>query len=47
MYTNLERWLVGGFVRDSMIGIQNMDKDYVVVGETIESMLERGFKHKA
>ena len=36
-------YLVGGAVRDSLLGLACKDKDYVVVGETAEAMLKRGF----
>lgn len=41
----LEYYLVGGAVRDHLLGRKPKDKDYVVVGETEESMKERGFKY--
>ena len=37
-------YLVGGAVRDRLLGLQAGDRDYVVVGETPDSMLARGFK---
>lgn len=36
--------LVGGAVRDHVIGIEPMDQDYVVVGATPEDMLSLGYK---
>lgn len=35
---------VGGVVRDMLLGVPPQDKDYVVVGSTIEEMLSLGFK---
>lgn len=40
---NLETYLVGGAVRDRLLGIEVQDRDWVVVGATAEAMLERGF----
>lgn len=34
---------VGGFVRDTLLGLNPTDIDYVVIGESPESMLSRGF----
>ncbi|SHO59086.1 multifunctional CCA addition/repair protein [Vibrio quintilis] len=36
-------YLVGGAVRDSLLGIQVHDRDWVVTGSTPEKMLEQGF----
>lgn len=35
--------LVGGFVRDTLLGKNPHDRDYVVEGETVEEMLKKGF----
>ena len=35
---------VGGSVRDALLGLQNQDRDYVVVGATPEAMVALGFK---
>jgi tRNA nucleotidyltransferase (CCA-adding enzyme) len=40
----MRRFLVGGSVRDRLLGLDVQDHDYVVVGETPESMLAAGFK---
>jgi len=40
----LEAYLVGGAVRDRLLGLPEGDRDWVVVGETPESMQARGFK---
>ncbi len=41
----LDRYLVGGAVRDQLLGItENSDKDWVVVGATPEIMLSLGFR---
>jgi len=37
-------YLVGGFVRDTLMGLYPNDHDYVVVGSTPEGMLSLGFK---
>ncbi|MBM3350554.1 MAG: multifunctional CCA addition/repair protein [Betaproteobacteria bacterium] len=37
-------YIVGGAVRDELLGLPIKDKDYVVVGSTPESMLAAGFK---
>ncbi|MFK5948106.1 MAG: multifunctional CCA addition/repair protein [Methylococcales bacterium] len=36
---------VGGFVRDSLLGLQPHDRDYVVVGSTADEMKSRGFSN--
>ncbi|OHV13090.1 hypothetical protein BH688_01430 [Kushneria phosphatilytica] len=40
----LEVYCVGGAVRDARLGIASMDRDWVVVGTTVATMLERGFR---
>lgn len=40
----MNTYLVGGAVRDRLLGQPGGDNDYVVVGETVESMLAAGFK---
>ncbi|HEX2081952.1 MAG TPA: multifunctional CCA addition/repair protein [Xanthomonadaceae bacterium] len=40
----MKTYLVGGAVRDRLLGIPGGDNDYVVVGETVQSMLEAGFR---
>jgi tRNA nucleotidyltransferase (CCA-adding enzyme) len=37
-------YLVGGAVRDSLLGLAIGDRDYVVVGSTASAMLQAGFK---
>jgi tRNA nucleotidyltransferase (CCA-adding enzyme) len=37
-------YLVGGAVRDALLGQESKDKDYVVVGETTKTMTSLGFK---
>ena len=39
----LQRFLVGGAVRDRLLGLPVQDRDYVVVGATPESMLAHGY----
>ncbi|GMU42774.1 MAG: multifunctional CCA addition/repair protein [Xanthomonadales bacterium] len=40
----LELYLVGGAVRDRLLGRAQRDRDYVVVGSTPEAMIARGFR---
>jgi len=40
----MQIYLVGGAVRDRLLGLEVEDRDWVVVGATPEEMLERGFK---
>ena len=40
----MKTYLVGGAVRDILMGITPKDKDYVVVGSTPEEMLSLGYK---
>ena len=40
----LKVYLVGGAVRDKLLGLPIKDKDYVVVGSTPDEMLSKGFK---
>jgi tRNA nucleotidyltransferase (CCA-adding enzyme) len=37
-------YLVGGAVRDKLLGLPGQDRDYVVVGATPEQMVAQGFK---
>src|SRR3989344_8161876 len=37
-------YLVGGAVRDKLLGLSVKDRDYVVVGATPEEMVSKGFK---
>lgn len=39
----MKSYLVGGAVRDILLGLEPKDRDYVVVGETHESMVRAGF----
>ncbi len=41
---DLEVYLVGGAVRDALLGLPVEDRDWVVVGATPEEMIRRGFK---
>lgn len=43
METELEIYLVGGAVRDGLLGRPVVDRDWVVVGSTVKEMLSRGF----
>uniref|UniRef100_UPI0036F22826 multifunctional CCA addition/repair protein n=1 Tax=Vibrio ishigakensis TaxID=1481914 RepID=UPI0036F22826 len=40
----LRRYLVGGAVRDKLLGIKNYDRDWVVVGSTPEELQQEGFQ---
>ncbi len=40
---NLDCYLVGGAVRDKLLGLSDIDRDWVVVGATPDKMLELGF----
>ncbi|MCK5828984.1 MAG: multifunctional CCA addition/repair protein [Methylococcales bacterium] len=40
----MQTFLVGGAVRDSLLGYPVIEKDWVVIGETPESMVALGFK---
>ncbi len=42
--TLMKTYLVGGAVRDRLLGLEPGDRDWVVVGETQESMQAAGFK---
>lgn len=41
---DLEVYLVGGAVRDRLLGLRVKDRDWVVVGATPDGMIEKGFK---
>lgn len=40
----MQIYLVGGAVRDELLGLEVKDRDWVVVGATPEQMLSRGFR---
>ena len=40
----MEIYIVGGAVRDELLGLPGSDRDYVVVGGTPEAMLAQGFR---
>lgn len=40
----MEIYLVGGAIRDRLLGLPIKEKDYVVVGTTPEQMLKKGFR---
>ena len=40
----MEIYLVGGAVRDKLLGFPVIEKDWVVLGETPESMVKQGFR---
>jgi tRNA nucleotidyltransferase (CCA-adding enzyme) len=39
----MKTYIVGGAVRDALLGLPVVDRDFVVVGATPEAMIERGF----
>ncbi len=39
----MQTYLVGGAVRDALLGIQGSDRDWVVVGSTPQAMVAQGF----
>lgn len=39
-----KQYLVGGAVRDALLGLEVTDRDWVVVGSTLEEMAEQGFR---
>ena len=41
---NMKIYSVGGAVRDELLGLPVVDRDYVVVGASVEDMLARGFR---
>lgn len=43
MDNSITTYLVGGAVRDELLGLPNVDKDYVVVGASEQQMLDQGF----
>ena len=42
--TQFKTYIVGGAVRDELLGLAVKDKDYVVVGATAQAMLDAGYK---
>lgn len=42
--SNLTKYIVGGYVRDQLLGIEPRDKDWVVTGATEAQMLALGFQ---
>ena len=39
----MKTYLVGGAVRDALLGLSGSDRDWVVVGSTPEAMVQAGF----
>ena len=39
----MQIYLVGGAVRDQLLDYPVKDRDYVVVGATVDDMLQQGF----
>ena len=44
MQTTMQTYIVGGAVRDELLGLTVKDHDHVVVGSTVEAMLAAGYK---
>jgi len=40
----MKTYLVGGAVRDKLLGIPVKENDWVVIGATPENMLKQGFR---
>ncbi len=40
----MQTYIVGGYIRDEMLGVPSHDRDFVVVGATHEEMIELGYK---
>lgn len=40
----MKSYLVGGAVRDALLGLPVKDKDWVVVGATPEAMIDAGYQ---
>lgn len=40
----MKTYLVGGAVRDELLGFPIVDRDYVVTGSTVEQMLQQGYQ---
>ena len=40
----MQAYVVGGAVRDALLGLPVRDRDWVVVGSTVDEMLARGFR---
>jgi tRNA nucleotidyltransferase (CCA-adding enzyme) len=40
----MRAYIVGGAVRDALLGLPVKDRDWVVVGETFDAMITRGFR---
>lgn len=40
----MKKYLIGGYVRDNLIGVEPKDKDFVVVGSSVKEMLSLGYK---
>ena len=40
----MEIYLVGGAVRDKLLGLKTKDNDWVVVGATVDQLLEKKYR---
>ena len=40
----MQTYLVGGAVRDSLLGINTQDRDWLIVGADAETLLQQGFQ---
>ena len=42
--TDTKIYLVGGAVRDRLLGIEHLERDWVVTGATPEAMMKKGYR---
>jgi len=40
----MEIYLVGGYVRDQLLGLNTKDRDWLVVGATADELLKKGYR---
>ena len=40
----MKKYIIGGYVRDLLRGAKPHDKDFVVVGSTVDEMISLGYK---
>ncbi len=40
----MKSYIVGGYVRDKLLGLEPKDRDWVVVGSTVDEMLNQGYQ---
>ena len=39
----MKTYLVGGYVRDQLLGLETKDRDWVVVGATADELLKQNY----